>query len=59
MAQILKPNRSDNRGGKRENAGRTPKPYPVKQMGIRVPEAIFDKCVELCKKETEIFEKKL
>ena len=33
--------------------------YPVKQRGIRVPEAIFEKCVEFCKKETEIFEKKL
>lgn len=59
MAQILKPNRLDNRGGKRENAGKKPRPYPVKQMGIRVPAEIFDKCVELCKKETEKFEKKL
>jgi len=59
MAQTLKPNRIDNRGGKRENAGRPAKPYPVKQMGMRVPEAVFDKCVEACKKITEEYEAQL
>lgn len=34
MAQILKDNRSDNRGGKRENAGR--KKGDKKQVGFRV-----------------------
>ena len=58
MAQILKPNRSDNRGGYREKAGRKKLPYKQTQMGIRVPEEIFDKCVELCKIEIDLFLKK-
>lgn len=36
----LKPNRSENRGGKRENAGR--KPRPTKQFNVRCkPENIL------------------
>ena len=47
------------RGGKREGAGRKAKEYPVKQMGCRVPAAIFDICVNFCVKETKKFEKSL
>ena len=46
-------------GGKREGAGRKAKEYPVKQMGCRVPAAIFDICVNFCVKETKKFEKSL
>lgn len=46
-------------GGAREGAGRKSKPYKQKQMGIRVPAVIFDRCVQLCRNETIIFEKSL
>lgn len=46
-------------GGNRKGAGRKGKNYPVKQMGCRVPQAIFDKCVDFCKKETIKYEKGL
>lgn len=42
-----------------KNAGRKAKTYPVKQMGMRVPEAVFDQCVNACKKITEEFEARL
>lgn len=35
MAQILKPNRSDNRGGKRENSGAKPKGNVQYQRRVR------------------------
>lgn len=35
------------------------RPYPVKQMGMRVPEAVFNQCVNACKKIIEEFEKDL
>lgn len=46
-------------GGVREGSGRKPKPYKQKQMGIRVPAVIFERCVQFCKNETIIFEKSL
>lgn len=49
----------DNRGGKREGAGRPSKPYEQKQMGMRVPKEVFDDCVIACEKITKNFEKKL
>lgn len=49
----------ENRGGKREGSGRPARNYPVKQMGIRVPEEVFDECVKACEKITKNFEKKL
>lgn len=51
--------KQENRGGKREGSGRTPKPYKQKQMGIRVPEDIFQDCVNVCYNLTKKYEKKL
>jgi len=48
MAQILKPNRSDNRGGKRENAGAKPKGNV--QYKRNIPESFIVKMDEFLKK---------
>lgn len=45
-----------NNGGKRINAGKTPKPYPVKQMGMRVPLEVFELCNEACRKISKKYE---
>jgi hypothetical protein len=45
-------------GGKREGSGKKAKPYPVKQMGCRVPLAIFNECVKFCKEQSLIFDNK-
>lgn len=50
---------AENRGGKREGAGRIAKPYKQKQMGMRVPEDIFQDCVNACYNLTKKYEKKL
>lgn len=52
-------NYKENRGGLRLNSGRKKLNYKTKQMGVRVPIEIFEKCVEFCKKETKNFEKSL
>lgn len=46
-------------GGKREGAGRKTKPYKQKQMGIRVPDDIFQDCINACNILTKKYEKKL
>lgn len=51
--------KQENRGGKREGSGRTPKPYKQKQMGMRVPEDIFKDCVNACSILTKKYEKNL
>ena len=48
MAQILKPNRSDNRGGSRENAGRKPKGKVQYQR--RIPAEFIPKMDEFLEK---------
>jgi len=44
------------RGGKRINSGKEPKKYPVKQMGMRVPLAVFELCNEACRKISKKYE---
>ena len=56
ITQMSKTNRLDNRGGKREGAGR-PKSIPTKILTIRVADAIHDELKALVKrKDTEFRE---
>lgn len=50
MAQTLKPNRLDNRGGKREGSGR-PKGIETKILTIRVAAAIHDELKAIVKRK--------
>ena len=54
MAQNLKNNRSDNRGGKREGAGR-PKSIPTKILTIRVASAYHDELKAIVKRMDDEF----
>lgn len=54
MAQQLKPNRSDNRGGKRKGAGRPVNPPDYKTLQIRgVPTGIYKTLQSYCREEIE------
>lgn len=58
MAQNLKPNRSDNRGGKRENSGAKKLTYVSKTIFKRVPEEIHDYCLSLIDAEVQKYKLK-
>lgn len=58
MAQQLKQNRSDNRGGKRIGAGRPENPSDYKTLQIRgVPGKIYKTLQLYCREEIEKYKK--